>query len=143
MLYIGYFRFEFDDPDAGNCEGRFTFAVEASDIDEACQTMAASIMEQHGDLLGNAANLFLDDVVEIKSLPAGGVVLRSEHGPLHADDPVYSVALPNYDGEECLNYRQGPDPEDDPEGARQYAPQPFIEFEESDSSDAEEESDSE
>lgn len=132
MLYIGFFRFEFDDADTGASEGRFSFAVEAGDIDEACQTMANSIMEQHGELLGNAAQLFLDDVVEVKSLPAGGVILRAEHGPLHADDPVYSVALPDYDGEECLNYRQGPDPHDDPEGASEYAPQPFIEFEATD-----------
>jgi hypothetical protein len=137
MLYIGYFRFEFDDADSGNSEGRFSFAVEADDIDAACATMASTIMEKHGELLGNAAQLFLDDVVEIKSLPAGGVILRAEHGPHHADDPVYSVALPNYDGEECLNYRQGPDAHDDPEGAAEYAPQPFIEFEDSDDSEEE------
>ncbi len=130
MLYIGFFRYEFEDSELGQAEGRFTYAIEAEDVDTACQAMAAKIPEHYGELLRNTAKLFLDDVVEIKALPEGGTILRAEHGPLHIDDPLYMVALPFHDGDGCANYRQGPDPEVDLEAANQYEQQPFIEFDE-------------
>ncbi len=127
MLYIGYFRFfEFENPESGPAESRFTFAVEAADVDDACQKMATTLTEQHGELLQNATELYLDDLIEIKSLPDGGVVLRAEQAPYHDDDALVTMTLPNYDGEECLNYRQGTEDQEDEE---EYVPQPFIEFE--------------
>ena len=125
MLYIGYFTFDFDMPKLGKQDAEFTYIVEADSIDAACQTMAEQILEKHRDLLRETEQLMMDDCIEIKEVPAGGVLLKISHAK-SAEWPVMRTILPNYDGHECGNYRQGPDPEDDLEAANAYDQEPFL-----------------
>lgn len=110
MLYVGYFRFDFEDPDLGPSEGRFTYAIEAESVDEACQTMAIEIPERYGDLTMNASQVFLDEIIEIARLPEAGLVLRAEHGPSHPEIPLMISLLPNQEGDGCAIFAKGPTP---------------------------------
>ena len=130
MIYIAYFRYEFDDPNFGKSEGRFTYAIDAANIEEACRSMEAAISEKHVELMHDTDKLFLDDVIEIASLPEGGTVLRLDYGPQRDELPVFTSLLPNLETEGCSTYRQGPDPDDDVDAANAYEPEPFLEFDE-------------
>jgi hypothetical protein len=137
MLYVGYFRFDFEDPDLGPSEGRFTYAIEAGSVDEACQTMAVEIPQRYGDLTMNASQVFLDEIIEIDRLPESGLVLRAEHGPSHPEIPLTISLLPNQEGDGCAIFRQGPDPEEDLEAANAFEPEPFLEFDDVESGESE------
>jgi hypothetical protein len=128
MLYVGYFRFDFDDAEAGASEGRFSYLIEAESVDDACQRMAVEIPERYGDLTMNTSQVFLDEIIEIDRLPESGLVLRAEHGPSHPDVPLLITLLPNQEGDGCAIFRQGPDPEEDLEAANAFEPEPFLVF---------------
>jgi hypothetical protein len=133
MLYVGFFRFEFDDPQLGKREAEFTYLVESDSVDDATQRMAKQIMANHQDLLQGTDRVMLDDLVEIVQVPAEGVVLKFSHAA-STDGMVYHSVLPNNESDDCSNYRQGPDPCEDPDAASEFEAEPFLLLE-----DAEEE----
>ncbi len=125
MLYIGYFRFQFSESENGTQDAEFTYLVEADSIDKACQAMADQITMKHRDLLRSTEQLMLDDCIEIKEIPVGGVLLRSTYTKEH-QWPVVTSVLPNNEGDQCADYRQGPDPTDDLEAANAFEQEPFM-----------------
>jgi hypothetical protein len=131
MLYVGFFRFEFDDPQLGRREAEFSYLIAAENVDEATERMAEQIMANHQDILQGTDRLMLDDLVEILQVPDEGLILKVSHAAV-SDGTVFHHVLPNNDSEDCSNYRQGPDPAHDPEGASEYEPQPFLLLEDAD-----------
>lgn len=135
MLYVGFFRFDFNDPQLGEREAEFTYLIEADTLDDATERMAEQIMANHQDLLQGTNRVMLDDLIEIVQVPADGVVLKFSH-TARTDGVVFHNVLPNNDSDDCSNYRQGPDPCEDPDGASEFEAEPFLLLEDADEDDA-------
>ncbi|REK12427.1 MAG: hypothetical protein DWQ37_11870 [Planctomycetota bacterium] len=125
MLYVGFFRFEFEADRGETQEAEFSYLVEADSIDEACQVMGEQITGKYSHLLNATERLMLDDCIEIAEVPRGGVLLRMSQAKQRESSVMLSV-LPEYDGDKCLAYRQGPDPAEDLEAANAFEPEPFL-----------------
>jgi hypothetical protein len=136
MLFVGFFSFEFEDPELGKRDAEFSYLIEAETLDDATERMAENIMANHQDILQGTDRLMLDDLIEIIEMPADGVLLKFSHAPA-TGEMVFHTVLPNNDSDECSNYRQGPNPCDDPEGASEFVPEPFLLLEDAEEVDEE------
>ena len=125
MIYLGFFHYEFEDPKFGPSGGRFVYVVEAVELDAALEMMAKQIEAKHTEDLEGAREIMFDNVIEMGSVPADGVMLKL-CCTLGQETPTMYCDVPKTDDELVRNFREGPDPQKYPDAASTYKPAPFI-----------------
>jgi hypothetical protein len=127
MLYLGHFEFdnEANGEGAGSASsyGYFDCLAEAENIDGALQKFQALIerMKLVGELLADAHRVYLDSCVEVRSIPAEGLVA---HYVAFSGETETAVTTPlrGVTESEGTAYAFGPDDAD------VFERSPFIEF---------------
>lgn len=96
MLYMGFFSFDgFTDKPIN---GYFTCAVQTADVDTSLDRFRhlLKIMRKEDEALTGVTNIYLDTVIEVKTVPAEGFLAHmiSREGEL---DNSISTVLPHVD----------------------------------------------
>lgn len=110
MLYIAHFSFQ--GPGKNPRHGSFACLEEADDV-EACLDKCRSLiadLHRKGDLGGHLGYIYLDVLVQVKSLPRNGLLnpMITRPGPLI---PSKSISLPADDGKDCEAFSLSSDSE--------------------------------
>ena len=79
MLYVGHFSFNYKSGQkkgAKMLDGYFTALAEADSAEDAAGKFRKLIKKKqvHDELFGDATDVFLEGLVEVKKMPAGGFV---------------------------------------------------------------------
>ena len=100
MLYLGHFSFDGEKPEgdllARPTTGWFTLLVEANSADEALDRFGDLIesVEDRSDVFDSVTNVYLDDVTEVRELPAEGVLAHWHEYPETDALASISTSLP-------------------------------------------------
>ncbi len=108
--------------------GSFSALAEAETIDDVLKLLRRLVRRHMTDkrILAGATSIYLDNLVEVKRMPKGGVVTYCvlTHGEQR---PNLNMSLPGYRGTDCNAYAYCDDDKDADIGAEgAYTVDPFI-----------------
>jgi hypothetical protein len=127
MLYLVYFSFHEQGGEAG--QGNFSCVIEADDINGAVGKSAALIEQLHekAEAFDGIEQIFLDEIVQVNSMPAEGFVAHWQWVPGSTGETV-STVLPEVADEHCEAFSpEFEDASEDEDGESTVGP--FITFE--------------
>jgi hypothetical protein len=128
MIYIAYLSFHELATEEG--QGNFSCVVDADGVDAAANKTADLIeaLHQSSDAFAGIREIFLDEIVQINSMPSQGFLAHWQWAPGATGETV-STVLPGVDETYCEAF--GPEPEDgaDEDAEEGVVIEPFVTFE--------------
>ena len=106
MLYLGHFSFDAKEKDAKQTHGYFTCIAKAASADEAVTKLRQSVhkMRQTEKMLNGTVDIYLDDLIELATIPDEPVVTRYQVS--EGAHPTYiDSSLPVGEAKSCQAYR--------------------------------------
>lgn len=134
MLYLAQFSFSgkhTEEPLEGQeVSGHFNCLVDAVDVEEADRKLRALLREtkRKHEILDGATIVYLDSLVEVKSIPKKGMLTFFAEYFQEMPDTIFA-AVPHAGARYCEAYSFGEGEDDDEEGEEAIA---YLEFESGD-----------
>jgi hypothetical protein len=133
MLYLGHFCYTGEHPSGPlqgqEMSGHFSCLVEADDPESAGKRFLSLIRasRRSSDAFDGIADVFLDTMIAVKSLPKKGVVTHLAQFLQPLPDSV-SIALPDTSGRFCDAFSFESDEAAEEEGDQVGEAEPFVSF---------------